>query len=80
MAAGKVLKPDQPFAQVLSQIAARHCVTPAQLSLAWLLDRSPVILPIPGTARVAHLEENVSAAGLKIDAGEWAQLEAAAKD
>jgi aryl-alcohol dehydrogenase-like predicted oxidoreductase len=79
MAAGKLLRSDQPFAQILSQIAARHSVTPAQLSLAWLLDRSPVILPIPGTSRIGHLEENVAAAQLKIDADEWAQLEAAAK-
>jgi pyridoxine 4-dehydrogenase len=79
MAAGKVLKPDQPFAQMLSQIAARYSVTPAQISLAWLLYRSPVILPIPGTARATHLEENVAAAGLKINPDQWAQLEAAAK-
>jgi pyridoxine 4-dehydrogenase len=79
MAAGKLLNPDQPFAQVLSQIAERYSVTPAQLSLAWLLHRSPVILPIPGTSRVTHLEENVAAARLKNDPGEWAQLEAAAK-
>jgi aryl-alcohol dehydrogenase-like predicted oxidoreductase len=79
MAAGKLLKPDHPFAHTLTQIAARHSVTPAQLSLAWLLDRSPVILPIPGTSRVNHIAENVAAAGLKIDAGEWAVLEAAAK-
>jgi aryl-alcohol dehydrogenase-like predicted oxidoreductase len=79
MAAGKLLKADHPFAQALSQIAARHSVTPAQLSLAWLLDRSPVILPIPGTSRVNHLEENVAAAALKIDAGELGSLDAAAK-
>jgi pyridoxine 4-dehydrogenase len=79
MAAGKLLKADHPLAQTLSQIAARHAMTSAQLSLAWLLDRSPVILPIPGTSRVKHLEENVAAAALKIDAGEWGALEAAAK-
>jgi aryl-alcohol dehydrogenase-like predicted oxidoreductase len=79
IAAGKVLKPDQPFAQTLSQIAARHSVTPAQLSLAWLLHRSPVMLPIPGTSKVAHLEENVAAAGLKIGPDAWAELEGAAK-
>lgn len=79
MAAGKLLKADQPFAQTLSQIAERYSVTPAQISLAWLLDRSPVVLPIPGTSRISHLEENVAAARLKIDAGEWIELEAAAK-
>ncbi len=79
MAAGKLLKPDHPFAQVLSRIAEQYSATPAQLSLAWLLHRSPVILPIPGTSRVTHLEENIAAAELKIDPDEWAELEAAAK-
>ena len=79
MAAGKLLKSDHSFAHTLSQIAARHSVTPAQLSLEWLLNRSPIILPIPGTSKVTHLEENVAAAALKIDPGEWAPLEAAAK-
>lgn len=48
------------------EIARRHGATPSQAALAWLLARSPVMLPIPGTARVAHLEENVSAAALKL--------------
>jgi pyridoxine 4-dehydrogenase len=77
MNAGKVLKPDQPFAQILAQLAARYAATPAQLSLAWLLHRSPVMLPIPGTSQVAHLEENVAAAMLEIGPDEWAALEAA---
>ena len=78
--AGKVLKPDHPFAQILAQVAARYSATPAQLSLAWLLHRSPVMLPIPGTSKVAHLEENVAAAGIQIGPDEWAELEAAAKN
>lgn len=77
--AGKVLKPDQPFAQVLAQIATRYSATPAQLSLAWLLHRSPVMLPIPGTSKTAHLEENVAAAGLEIGPDEWTELEAASR-
>jgi pyridoxine 4-dehydrogenase len=76
--AGKLLKPDHPSAQALAQIAARHSATVAQLSLAWLLQRSPVMLPIPGTSKVAHLEENVAAAGLKLSAEEWTELEKAA--
>ena len=79
MAAGKLLKPDHPLAQILARIAARHSATPAQLSLAWLLQRSPVMLPIPGTSKVAHLEENIAAAGLKLAATEWAEIEAAAQ-
>ncbi len=54
-------------ANELARIATRLRATPSQLALAWLLWRSPVILPIPGTSRVAHLEENVAAAALKID-------------
>jgi pyridoxine 4-dehydrogenase len=77
MAAGKLLKPDHPFTQTLSQLAGRHNATSAQLSLAWLLHRSPVVLPIPGTSQVKHLEENIAAASLQIGPDEWAQLEAA---
>jgi pyridoxine 4-dehydrogenase len=79
LAAGKVLKPDHPFSQTLTRLSARYDATPAQLSLAWLLHRSPVMLPIPGTSKVKHLEENIAAASLKIGPDEWAQLEAASQ-
>jgi aryl-alcohol dehydrogenase-like predicted oxidoreductase len=78
MAAGKILKPDHPSAGALQLAAARHNATPAQLSLAWLLNRSSVLLPIPGTSQIAHLEENIAAAELKLTAEEWAQIETAA--
>jgi len=78
MAAGKLLKPEHPSAQTLTRIAARHSATVTQLSLAWLLQRSPVMLPIPGTSKVAHLEENIAAAGLRLSIEETAELEAAA--
>jgi len=78
MAAGKLLKPDQPAAQTLTKIAASHSASVAQLSLAWLLARSPVLLPIPGTSKVAHLEENVAAADLKLTTQEMSDLESAA--
>ena len=58
----------------LHHIAEHHRATPAQVVLAWLLGRSPAMLPIPGTASVAHLEENVDAAGLTLDATELAEL------
>ncbi len=77
MAAGKLLKPDHPSWRTLNQIAARHAATPAQLALAWLFHRSPVLLPIPGTSRVAHLEENITAASLEISSEELAELEKA---
>ena len=76
-AGGKLLKPNHPSAQALAQIIARHRVTIAQLSLAWLLQRSPVMLPIPGTSKIAHLKENVGAASLKLTPDDWAEVEAA---
>jgi aryl-alcohol dehydrogenase-like predicted oxidoreductase len=77
MAGGKLLKVEQPAALVLARIAAERGVSPAQLSLAWLLQRSPVMLPIPGTSRVAHLEENVASARLKLSMEERTALEIA---
>lgn len=80
IAGGKVLKPDHPSALALKRAAVRHGASVAQLSIAWLLQRSPVMLPIPGTSKVAHLEENIAAAELKLSPEEWADFEAAAKD
>jgi pyridoxine 4-dehydrogenase len=62
----------------LDAAAKRHQATVGQLSLAWLLHRSPVMLPIPGTSSLEHLEENVAAAGVKLSAAEWKEIEAAA--
>jgi aryl-alcohol dehydrogenase-like predicted oxidoreductase len=59
----------------VKKIAARHGASPAQIALCWLLERSPVMLPIPGTASVVHLEENVRAAELKLSAAELAALD-----
>src|SRR5580692_6373927 len=78
-AGGKLLKPDHPAAQALGHIAVHHGATVPQLSLAWLLQRSPVMLPIPGTSKVAHLEENVAAAQLQLTADEWTEVEEAAR-
>lgn len=62
----------------LQRIASHHKIATAQLALAWLLWRSPVMLPIPGTSKVAHLEENVAAATLKLGDGEFRDLTQAA--
>jgi pyridoxine 4-dehydrogenase len=62
----------------VDRIAKAHGATTSQVALAWLLQRSPVILPIPGTLQVAHLEENVAAAGLSLTLEEFAKLDAAA--
>jgi aryl-alcohol dehydrogenase-like predicted oxidoreductase len=78
-AGGKMLKPDHPSAQALGSIAARHGITVPQLSLAWLLHRSPVMLPIPGTSKIAHLEENLAAAQIHLTIADWAEVESAAK-
>jgi pyridoxine 4-dehydrogenase len=56
--------------QALREVAERHRASERQVVLAWLLARSPVVLPIPGTGTVAHLEENVAAAGIRLSAEE----------
>jgi len=60
---------------ILARAAELHHVTVAQLSLAWLLYRSKVILPIPGTSSVEHLEENIGAAGFELQPDEWKAIE-----
>ncbi|MEV0931318.1 aldo/keto reductase [Streptomyces phaeochromogenes] len=60
----------------IAAVAAELGATPTQVVLAWLLGHSPVMLPIPGTARVAHLEENVAAGGLHLSPGQRARLDA----
>jgi pyridoxine 4-dehydrogenase len=71
VAAGKLARPGGP----LDAAAKRNHVTVAQLSLAWLLHRSPVQLPIPGTSSVKHLEENFGAAVVQLSASEWETIE-----
>jgi aryl-alcohol dehydrogenase-like predicted oxidoreductase len=70
LGAGAALRPGSPLARV----AARVQATPAQVAIAWLLRRSPVMLPIPGTSRVQHLEENVGAALLELSAQDFAEI------
>ncbi|MCW2925305.1 MAG: aldo/keto reductase [Thermoleophilia bacterium] len=74
LAAGDLAKPGGPVAEV----AARHGAAASQVALAWLLQRSLVILPIPGTGSVQHLEENVAAAQLRLSDEDVALLDAAA--
>ena len=70
LATGKLAGPGSPLARA----AERLGVTPAQVALAWLLRRSPVMLPIPGTSSVAHLEDNVRAAGLELSDAEFEEI------
>ncbi|MET0410455.1 MAG: aldo/keto reductase [Polyangiaceae bacterium] len=71
LAAGDLAKPGS----VLSEIAARLDATPSQIALAWLLKRSPVMLPIPGTGSVKHLEENTRAAHVTLSDADFAALD-----
>ncbi len=75
VAAGKLARPGG----LLDTAAKRHDATVAQLSIAWLLHRSPVILPIPGTSSVKHLEENLASASVQLDESEWKTIEHDAK-
>jgi len=70
VAAGELAKPGG----ILDEIAREHDATHAQLALAWLLRRSPVVLPIPGTGSVAHLEENCAAASVELTDAEYDAL------
>jgi aryl-alcohol dehydrogenase-like predicted oxidoreductase len=75
VAAGKLAQPGG----ALDAAAKKHGATVSQLSVAWLLHHSPVILPIPGTSSVKHLEENLKAVDVKLSDAEWAEIETAAK-
>jgi pyridoxine 4-dehydrogenase len=74
LATGDLARPGGP----LDELARAHDATPGQLGLAWLLARSPVMLPIPGTASIEHLEENVAAERIALDRDELERLAAAA--
>jgi aryl-alcohol dehydrogenase-like predicted oxidoreductase len=76
LASGELSKPDD----VIAEVAEAHGATASQVALAWLLKRSPVMLPIPGTTRVAHLEENVAAADLVLTDDEFARLDGAGSE
>jgi pyridoxine 4-dehydrogenase len=71
LASGDLTKPGS----VLDNLAKTHKATTSQVAIAWLLHRSPVMLPIPGTSRLKHLEQNVAAAELKLSEAEWQSLE-----
>jgi len=73
LAAGALAKPGGP----LDTVARAHGASPSQIALAWILRRSPVMLPIPGTSQVAHLEENVAAAGIVLTDAQFGALDAA---
>jgi pyridoxine 4-dehydrogenase len=75
VAAGKLAQPGGP----LDSAAKKHSATIAQLSLAWLLHHSPVMIPIPGTSSVKHAEENIAAANVQLSPEEWKAIEAAAE-
>lgn len=71
LAAGELARPGT----ILDRIANDHGASPGQIALAWVLKRSPVLLPIPGTSKVRHLEENVAAADIALSDAEFAALD-----
>jgi aryl-alcohol dehydrogenase-like predicted oxidoreductase len=75
LAAGRLSRENS----LIGRLATQWKATPSQIALAWLLARSPVMVPIPGTSNAKHLEENVAAAGLKIDPEEVQELAQAAR-
>lgn len=70
LAAGSLAKPGS----ILDELSHKYGATPSQLALAWVLKRSAVMLPIPGTSKVSHLEENVAAAAITLDDADFAAL------
>ena len=75
LGAGELARPGS----VLSKTAQRHHASPGQIALAWLLKRSPVMLPIPGTSKVVHLEENVAAVDVTLSEEEFSEINRAAR-
>ncbi len=75
LAAGELARPGS----ILDAIAARHQASAGQIALAWLLQRSPVMLPIPGTSTVAHLEQNMAATGITLTDEEFQHLDQASR-
>jgi aryl-alcohol dehydrogenase-like predicted oxidoreductase len=75
LAAGDLARPGS----ALDEVARAHNAAPSQVALAWILQRSKVMLPIPGTSRLKHLEENVAAVTIKLSAADFARLDAAGK-
>ncbi len=75
LAAGSLAKPGG----VVDVVAKAHRASPGQIALAWLLRRSPVMLPIPGTSQVSHLEENVAAAAVTLSDAEFKTLDQASR-
>src|SRR6476619_4752193 len=76
LAAGSLAKPGS----ILDSIAKAHNAAASQIALAWVLKRSPIMLPIPGTSKVAHLEENLAAVDIQLSDGEFAALDQAGRE
>jgi aryl-alcohol dehydrogenase-like predicted oxidoreductase len=75
LGSGKLAEPGT----ILDRVAAAHGASPGQIAIAWLLKKSPVILPIPGTGKVSHLEENVRAASIRLTDEEFEALDVAGR-
>jgi aryl-alcohol dehydrogenase-like predicted oxidoreductase len=75
LGAGNLAKPGS----IMDTIAKHHGAAPSQIALAWVLKRSPVMLPIPGTSKVSHLEENIAAVGISLSDEEFHALDQAGR-
>ena len=69
------MKANQPLVAVLSDLAGRMKVTPAQIALAWLLAQKPWIVPIPGTRKLERLDENLGAAAIELSSAELQEID-----
>jgi len=74
----EALQANQAFVDLLARVAAEKSATPAQIALAWLLAQKPWIVPIPGTTKLARLEENIGAAGVELTPDDLREIETAA--
>lgn len=72
----QAMRHNMAIIEVLNQFGRTRGITPAQIALAWLMNKADWIVPIPGTTKLAHMEENIRAADIKISAKEWEELEA----
>jgi aryl-alcohol dehydrogenase-like predicted oxidoreductase len=73
----EAIEANRPIVEIIRGVAERHGATPAQVAIAWVLDRGEHVIPIPGTKRVPYLEENLAATSLELTARDFAELDAA---
>jgi aryl-alcohol dehydrogenase-like predicted oxidoreductase len=73
----EAMEANRPIVEIIRGVAERHGATPAQVAIAWVLDRGEHVIPIPGTKRVRYLEENLAATSLELTPRDLAELDTA---